>query len=608
MQVFRKLRPDQCLATIESAWSIAGPHDTAELAPHLVQVVASTRSGAIRGRALRLIACRWAELPEGLRERFRSLGIETALDAAAAHADARARLSAAALAADVDSDRGLHVLGTLAADRDHRVAESAATQLLALVRGQSADRARLAQMLARAVAGRTRLARPVALASLALMDAPYRATLLGNGGAALASELTDRDRPALRSALRNEPDAQAAACALGWLAHPGVARLAAQRLDAIKSESDWTPVLERWHLLLRPTRAHALHEHVKVIKDPPVSASRGPAPVQIAFVAARQLLPGAARAHDAVLSCPSAVARLRGLRSARGRDLQDFLYDPCAAIAASAASRWSLAGVPWRRTQGRPGEAQGRHASRLTRHAEARVRTIASRERHRFDGDISTPIGRLAWRRALTSDSERRARISTMLGSQDQRARLDAVLLVRALGFGSAFVSELLRVLERAEPGDRAAAASTGALRGVESAADALRDATRHPDPRLAADALAALASIASPSRLELLGPAIDDPRRRMRGNAARAAIAVEPKLAPSALSAVRALLLSEDPDDRSAGLWVVTHAPPPRRDEGWDDIRGLIAALAVDERDPRAQARARHCADRLALRVEATA
>lgn len=624
--MFRKLGPIQQLASLEAAWDIASDQELRALVPLVLPLLLRGSTSSLRTRARDLVARRWTAVPQQIRQDVlhRTKGWEEPVRALLGSPDAAARLSATVLAADIASPGMIRSLGVLAADPSAEVAEEAARALRDLARSLARVGPRSLEALVQALAvglgrrtGVTRAARGLAVCALELLDAPWRVGVAGESARALRAILTDPDRGVLRSVLRGAPEPTTVRAAVGWLADPAASAVAADLLHRAPGPG-LSAGLGRAHLLARWARAHSL-------RDRPARAPAELPPIACAvrewspreqrglphwMVALAPLGPSRSGWWDAVLASADPVARLHGVTLAQGREVEDLLFDAHPVVARSAFRRWSLAGGPWRSPQSPAVRARLRVASRLKRHPDPIVRREAAVEAACLQGQRgsgrSRPLERLGLMlvRTRAGGEDVRRVLDAALRSDDQAVRADAAQHIRAAGLGDRMAPALIRMVERAEVGDRAAASAARALRGVGVARGALRAALGHSDSRLAADALEALLGPGppDPSARDVLEAGLGDARRRVRANASRAAI-VEPALHARGASAVRELLLSTDATDRSAGLWAVGRAGAVAgRDE---DLRGLVAALAVDERHPETHARARLAAHRLRLNVE---
>ncbi|MCW5777038.1 MAG: hypothetical protein KIS87_11415 [Phycisphaeraceae bacterium] len=502
----------------------------------------------------------------------------------------------------------------------------------------------LAGIVARCMAGASiRRTRQLTLCALVLLPRPFEADRLGPGRARLASELRSSDDHAgVRAALRRSDSAVARRLALWWVADRVVAPVALERLSRAESVAEHEAVLRSWHLLMRPARRQRVRRmqvRTRPIEGAVESRSR--------VVASGGVLPdgaslcrlsAAARAGVAAfvdalaldettraaalgpfVTDPEPSVRFAAARAASSSDLPDYCLDPDPIVARTATLLWSAVGAP--PSGPRPSDAaRRRFAGRLCLSPHRCVRLIAEADRDRLDPlDPDSAASRLAARRLLAANpDELVSMLRGLLVQAAEAPRLRALGVVRRFGL-HARVADALLTLAAGGAGatDREIATAVAALGDAGApprAAETLRSCLAHPDDRVRANAVEALARRMRRERTDFAAPksvaqaAVSfiefkaDGHHRVRANALRAMLAFGDSHA--AAGELVGMLRDERPGHRLAAAWLASRALTidGRTSVGrrWTELASQVVQMARGESDERVRRRATACAARV--------
>ncbi|MEM1329288.1 MAG: HEAT repeat domain-containing protein [Planctomycetota bacterium] len=579
----------------------------------------------VRRAALTEIARRWTRLPSQVREVALAAGRDRwggAIEPVAVDPDPNARAGLLTLVRAC-GDRSLAwVVVGLLDDEIPEVAERAEKALLGLARDAAGTKARdhdletaLTDAARRFEAHRRRGA---ILAGLALLDVDpgaekLRSMLTGPEGAAAK---------AARGVLRHAPGATTRRLAWKLLTEPSWQAAAVDRLSRAERGGEHEAVLELTHLGLHPARREALRTVAsKAAQHRPATSVTLPDPLrlhELPITSRRQLprLIGLSRAPlqsarpvtEELLADDDALTRLSTLGVVRDRDLPDFTFDEDAAVARSAALRWS--GVTDRSgPKTREGDAaRSRLYGILRRSPHESVRTLAHQETERRNPLLgSGPAGRVAALAKLRDDRAAflsEVRTALVSAASDERERV--ARLAGAIGVAHAVERELLILLQGDDA--RAAATAASALATVSGArvSERLEGVLDHEDQRVRANAVESLGTRGSvPDSIAELKL---DGHHRVRANAIQASLGRRRTGAPAfpqdAVGALLTMLGDHRPMHRLAALWLSERAATgtgrARLGEAWSELTGSVARLAVGETDAAVRDRARRCARRL--------
>lgn len=658
--------PDEDLETL-------GP-ELIELA--LIPERASTARREVAATALVEVARNWRRFGPCLRRTSLAAGRgrwEDALRTVASDGEAAARYAAVRVAQESGDPSLAPLLGDLLGDPDRRIAGAAGTGLLRLCARASGAESRallgsdapgnvlarpmdpgapdaadaadeLAGIVARCMAGASiRRTRHLALCALLLLPRPFEADRLGPGRARLASELRSSDDHAgLRAALRRSDAAVARLLALWWLADRAVAPAALERLSRAESVAEHEAVLRSWHLLVRASRrtrvrrmqmrtrpvAGAADSRTRVVASGGVlpdgatlgrlsAAARGGV---AAFVEALNLDEATrSAALGGLVTDPEPSVRFAAARTASASDLPDYCLDPDPIVARTATLLWSAVGTP--PSGPRPSDAaRRRFAGRLCLSPHRCVRLIAEADHDRLDPlDPDSASSRLAARRLLASNPDELVSILRgLLVQAGEAPRLRALGVVRRFGLHRRLADALLTLTAGgAGATDREVATAVAAL-GDPSAppnvGEALRSCLSHPEARVRANAVEALARRARRDRTDSAQPKPalpaqvalvefkGDGHHRVRANALRAMLVLGD--GHEAAIALGEMLRDERPGHRLAGVWLASRALTiDGRSAGarrWTELASQVVRMSRCEGDERVRRRAVVCAARV--------
>jgi HEAT repeat protein len=431
-------------------------------------------------------------------------------------------------------------------------------------------------------------------------------------GTALRKWLAHDNEPghmALRAAARRMNPDHAIPRLIAWLAIPALAPVAAEWAELGGSMSQ-SKLLASAHLLTLRGRAHALRRVRSVEKLLPSDArlAEDPAPLRRGSIRLARLVarPERRLLHvSGFLADPDPEARMDAV-GALGQEppgrlvddaLTDFTLDPCPEVSAMAACVLASAQSPARRRTVIP------CFRTLLRSPHAPTRTLADLVLREFDPFAPTERDRLwdhavpAARAAGTSDLERQRFVEEaveQLRSGPARQRVGVLSTIARLRLIPHVFDELVALVGDKDQRVGAKAVNLLGRSGDPRAARVLRTATNHPDPRTRAEAVEGLWRLQPADQPTDFTVWLDDETPRVRANAARAVLGIDP---PQALRTVEAMLRDERAAHRASGLWL---AEVGGGNGGLVELTSLVVDLARVESDPIAQCRAKRCAARL--------
>ncbi len=469
------------------------------------------------------------------------------------------------------------------------------------------------------------------------------ALLLGAFGRARELLPTRREEPAaqaMRGVLRFSHAPATRLCAFRLLEHPILGEPALERVSRAHHLGDHEVVLSAGHLSLSPGRARRLRTiavRARTTPAPPSelgevcmrltlpreSALPDGSLVESLSTASRRQLPRVAAqladddltlraVLDPMLADTDDLSRYAAMRQSPEATLRDYCLDPSEPVARGAMLRWSLVGADHYATA----PVRRRHMellNKLRRSPHAWVRRIAAEDHARLDcwGSLS-PASLLVARRRYAHDGEAflvDLRHVLMSGSTDERVRAIAIasrleILDRIESLLVALVTQ--SASQAVDP--RVVASAVKALGRLDSvpARQTVRWALRHTDARVRANAVEAMArqrggSLDTPTRQTLV-ELKQDAHQRVRANAICALLDSgedqhDTLYAPSATSALIAMLRDERPAHRTSALWVAEHATgrSPRGDssKSADAVLAHVQTMAAQDPDPGVRTRA---------------
>ena len=373
--------------------------------------------------------------------------------------------------------------------------------------------------------------------------------------------------------------------------------------------------------------------------------------------AARLAIRAAGRENASALLAPlladaDVLVRHAASLAATPTELADFAFDAHHAIAASAARRWSLAGL--RSAKGslllRAVETDDgtrrRLTSRLARAPVAAVRHVARQDLAAYDWAVdASPAARMAARHMLARDPDGATkRLLEELESPDVRRRMGAIGVIRALSLHEAFAPRLIAIARESTPHLPVPTPITNPPSPIEAPEDASRSAggaiDAKVDPRLRATAISALSdgamlSASSRDAERVIEECLHDADTRVRANAVEA-VAKRVRHSPGAsdhalltllelkddgahraranalrglletaagepsVDGVRAMLADERPMHRLAGVWLAGRVLPgvkPVIASRYGELAGVVKRLAEKDEDEHVRRRAVHAA-----------
>jgi HEAT repeat protein len=568
--------------------------------------------------------------------------------AAAASPDVEARVSAATLIGRICDPETFAPLRTLLDDRNDRVAQRAGEALMALAQRamcspalDTKTLAAVANLIGRCACNFERHRRREALGALLTLGSTPAS--MAGAGLELRSWLADGEHPVnmtMRAVLRQGTGLRSRETAWYWMRKPEYRSACLERL-AVPCDADaHERTLANGHLLHNPTRQIALQAAGQTLRGRTDGLAIDLGAIEKLSPIAQAMAPhwiahatgeNPTDALDGFLSSPSDLARINALRFARqtrGADLAlDFCFDPDPRIARSAAL---AVGTPACRVAlGVDRVRVAMNALARSEHADARRTAIGLAAALDPLSDENAGLGTAM--RMLHRD---RAGLVRLLQDRvrvgDGRARVRAVLLVGRLGLGAELELELLSLISHSAQAAadaavhgrsrnilHAAAAGVSVLADLPSAAaqHALHRCLRHPDDRVRANALDALARAArragsiGAGRSHIDGVMVefkDDPHHRVRAAAARARLLTDVRTGETrrAASAIMPLLTDPRAMHRVSGLWLAERAAGSlgaRRDSAsGDSLASAVAEMVRADPEPEVKIRARLTASRL--------
>ncbi len=563
---------------------------------------------------------------------------------AAIDVDAEVRLSAATLIGRACEPETFGALRELLGDRDERVAERAGESLIALaeraVRAPKLDGEAMGaveRLVVRTVREFDRHKRREPMSALlALCSSP---AAMRGAGTELKDWLADSEHPAhmiVRGMIRRGDAMATRSVAWLWLGQPGQRGACVERLSANCDAAGHETVLVRAHLLHNPARAGALagaserdrkRKTTGLMIDGEMVEKLSPA-AQAGCASWIECTEGARAPEslETLLTAPGEAARMNALRSAArlGSDLTlDFCVDSDARIARSAAL---AAGTPGLRTL-LGSERVRRTLGSLARSGSGAVRDAAGSMADALDPLADRNAGIATARRMLRGD---RAGFIAMLqtrvrnGASAESVR--SMRLAQRLGLGAELELELLSIVAHSaqaglKPSNdeshrllHGAATAVTVLAELSSPAaqHAVHKCLHHPDDRVRANALDALARAARRSGTihadrSPLGRAVvefnNDPHHRVRAGAARARLMVDRRSpGPDGLGVVIVPLLTDARAmHRVSGLWLAERTAGLAGNAGpAESVAAAIAEIVRTDPEPEVRIRARVAAGRL--------
>lgn len=377
---------------------------------------------------------------------------------------------------------------------------------------------------------------------------------------------------------------------------PGLDRfLARAHLLRARGRADRLAKLRDWSALLRATRAGD-----RPSDDADETARRRSRDrLTLAAVAA----PAPARAHAALLlGDPNPTHRLLAVRLLAGgpaspeadEALLDFAFDADERVASAATAALLLGPSEARR------RAHRSSAGLLVRSPHPGVRRLAglalagsAGPRDHAAASEST-LDPVRLRRELRLERGRVLRdLESRIASSDPRDAIGALAAAARLRV----VGEIARaVLHAADRSDAFVASKAMLALGTDADRPAVRtklsETLEHPDGRVAASAVEALASAGRLDRLPWR-QVLDHPTARVRANAIRAALIADGPAPAGADGSLAEMLGDPRPAHRLSGLWVAERV-------GAASLADRVAHLLRADPDERVRERARRCGRRL--------
>ena len=579
--------------------------------------------------------------------------------------NALCRAAAARVAGWSDDPEVISELPALLSDVDADVSATAAAALLQLTRrvthgtgsGRAAFRAAQAAV-AEGVANYDRHKRREALTCA--LDLLARPAAIRAGRACFYSFLWAEDHAAqltMRSVIRRERTPDMGARSWLWLSFRAFQAACADRLGGIDSTGELADVMAFGHLLANPDRRGALETFARDgrktgkgffgIDDLVMEAIVGPGAKHAPAFAMFGLSGGGEDLASLVADHRPLVryqlVRTLGPDASRtlvnSETLADLCFDAHPRVAASSLLHLSSPAVRDRKSRARVGVL----CSRLTRSPHHEVRAIASLSLARDEAWLlNAPSSRLLARRLAKLDrtglvQQLRERLAP---TSDVDQRINTILLAQRLGLAAEIQPLLIEIVQSPHHGGtvqpqpwagqgelRVAATAVSTLARLDSpeADNVVFGALRHPDARVRANAVDALARRASrtaatadPGRipLEQIIELKNDEHHRVRASAIRAEMLVLASgnisgIGPGAGAnpqirlpqAVLPMLSDPRPMHRVAGLWLAERLTGelPRLDA--DQLAGSVAGMIDQDASQEVRVRARRCAGRLLMR-----
>ncbi len=444
----------------------------------------------------------------------------------------------------------------------------------------------------------------VLTAALLLLTPGARAGAFGRSGEHWLGDASEAHRLALRRAMRTLPGPRGACRAFELIARPELRRAAAERISQADDPDEIHALLRCAHLGRRPIRRTACRSRIDRMASSRLAsldghglgrqAARG-LPLWLETIGARE--PDQVAALEPLLAHPDGVARLASVLLGSGELRLDQSHDPSERVAWSAMLRLS---VP---EQGRVCCLDAEARQSLGRSPHASVRHLARRLPTRGD---ASPVSLVSWREAL---ARRPAEVVEHLGPPVSEGDPGAIALVCRLGLSDHMLGRLGELLGGGEPRSASQAARALGLARSPDAAALLASAAEHADPRVRANAIESAAARSRRWGGEPHPGNPDDPHHRPATTSIRADL-LAGRTPAGAADRVHAMLSSDDPDRRAAGLWLTERSArelKPIAGHRWADLAARVADAARHAPSPRERQRATRCARRmLAVTTEA--
>ncbi len=562
--------------------------------------------------------------------------------------DPSVRLSASVLIGRACEAESFGWLRGLLGDQDKAVAEAAGASLMTLARRAAAvpaldgeTRGAVERLVIRCVREFDTHRRREALGALLVM-CPGAAALRG-ANVELKEWLADEEHPAhmaMRGLIRRGEIAgvHIREAAWAWMGNAAYRTACAERVlapspPAVRDlAAEWSGVLSQGHLLLSPVRESGLRAmaerlprgqagaHGLPIGEDDIARLPAAAQARLAAWAGCMAEEELGAALEPLLGVESTRARLNALRAVgapMGEGAAELALDFCFDANGRVAQAGLLRAVVGARASGDAGLSAGVRGAvvALRRSEHERPRRAADAFGAMFDA-LDETMGRLEARRMLRGNRAGLVRaLQTMVRTGTGAERVRAIRLAGRLGLGAELELELLAVIgasvgaEAAVDGRGtvyAASAAVVVLAELKSPAaqHALHKCLRHPDDRVRANALDAMARAARRggwigSTDSPLGKAVvefgDDPHHRVRAGAARArAMAAGRGQGGGVGPIVVPLLRDERAMHRVSGLWLA------ERVAGDGEVARTIAEMVRSDPSPEVRVRARRTAGRM--------
>lgn len=604
-------------------------------------------------------------LDEGDRTQVLAAGAERWVEVAqflATSPEVALRRAGVELGGECDAPEVILALGAGLGDADASIADAAAGGVERVSRrvlggaGATRDvREALQNVLCEGLARLDRHRRSeIVRASIAMMATPAARRTATRGLTAWFDEGDDVAHREIRAALRKGAvgmsPAEARERAWQMLVLGGVERACVERVltpEAGDGAGPYGRMLGSAYLVAHPARARAWARGVKVrAKDAEgVFADErfiGPDDDRAAMRVARVL--GAAGQESAwnaaigLLADPRAAVRWSLVREIVERDgpadvMLDAAMDEDPRVACAAVRAGY---TPWGRARlGR--QTLARLTGTLARSGHGPIRELAAAV---FDAQtpwcVDDTGSRLLARRMVRSDRagfvvELRRRVLEEAGGI--AVRIGGLRVAERLGLGAEIETDLRTLIRRSampsamgNADERRVAATAVRVLAGAGTATAMRsviEATRHPDPRVRANAADGLTRMVRrghtpASETAAAARAIvelkNDAHHRVRASAIRAEmtgvlIGVSDgggrrAGGASALALVRPLLVDERAEHRIAGLWLMERTVSECRDLPWEGVAGTVAGMVHADGSEAVRVRARRCAAALLSRM----
>jgi hypothetical protein len=443
-------------------------------------------------------------------------------------------------------------------------------------------------------------------------DAPLAAALLRatRPTRALNRWLDAETQPghlALRRLVKDADDERFHADGVAWMSRHALAGVVLDRIGRDGGAAKLPTIAAAWPLLLHPRRARRLERagkprgligdlhHANTASEEHrfnvlrwLASTRMPSRLRVPMLAGRFTDPASRVRHTAVRSL---AAQPPGV--AVDTALIDFAFDRDERIAAVASRRLTEATGLHRRTAMAPSLEQ------LTRSPHRRVRMVAARPAAAahpiptLQGDAGRWLCPATARRMLAASPDTFIdHLDAAMSTGDPRMRAAALQLVSRFGLTRRLNDRLVALLATPDPLVAAAAVATLRKGSCTDAAPHLIPMLDHVDARVRASALEALAALDRDA--VAFERFLDDDAPRLRANAARACLLIEPKHSGPrnalALLALDAMLTDERASHRRSALWAATRTRETRLLEAVDRI-------ARDDTEPVLRRRALRCA-----------